>query len=260
MKMLTSAAIKAHARTSSASICAASRPPPIFRSCTSSTTGSLAGTPARWRTSTASADAARRRSQCAAFRANASSSPARIYNTDRPYSTECADPRRGTNGAIRVGRRLPRRHRRAPRGPARLDAASSRRAVRGARLRRHGPGAGARVRAARRPRLDWEEHLPHQRRSRVMDLPGEIICSLALEPDAPVARSVRHLHVVPARRAPPARLVAPGVLDSTPLHLVSDHRAARDAARRRSARRTSARTCTAAMSARRSARGTRGGW
>src|SRR6186997_1605068 len=31
------------------------------------------------------------------------------YNTDRPYSTECADPHR-TDCPLRVGRRLSRRH------------------------------------------------------------------------------------------------------------------------------------------------------
>ena len=48
---------------------------------------------------------------------------------------------------------------------ARVDARAHPRAVRGARLRRHRPGAGARLRAARRHRLDRQEHAASSTRS-----------------------------------------------------------------------------------------------
>ena len=74
--------------------------------------------------------------------------------------------------ALRVGRRLPRGH--AARGWTRCWPGCARRiarAVRGACLRRHRPGPGARLRAARRHRLDRQEHLRHQPAARLVDVP-----------------------------------------------------------------------------------------
>ena len=83
---------------------------------------------------------------------------------------------------------------------------------------------------------------------------GDVITSLALEPDTPGPGAVRHLHAVPRgvsdRRPGRARRAR---LD--PLPVLSHHRAAR-ADSRAAAPRRSARTSTAATSARTSARTT----
>ena len=171
--------------------------------------------------------APRRRAARPAVRAERSSSRRPSTTPIGPYSTECADPGRaqiaryawGDDYHDVIG--------------ARLDALLAwmrddvRRAVRRARVRRHRPGAGARLRAARRPRVDRQEHLRHQSRSSDRgSSSAEIICSLPLEADAPAldqcGTCTLCLEACPdagARRARRARLDA--------LHLVSDDRAAR---------------------------------
>src|SRR6188768_3533681 len=62
--------------------------------------------------------------------------------------------------------------------------------------------------------MDWEEYLPHQRGSRVLDFFVEIICSLELEPDAPAVDQcgscARCLEACPT-----GALLDAGVLDAT---------------------------------------------
>ena len=83
---------------------------------------------------------------------------ATIYNTTAPVFDRDRRSRRGADRALRVGRRLPRGHRRAPGRALAVDAHDAPDAVRGAGLRRHRPDPGARLRAARRHRLDRQEH------------------------------------------------------------------------------------------------------
>ena len=177
-----------------------------------------------------------------------------VYNTDRPYSTECEDPARahiaryawGDDYHEVIGSRLE--------ALAAWMREQRRRAVRRACLRRHGPGPGARLRAARRHRLDRQEHLRDQSRARIVDLSRRDHLQPGSRAGRAVARPVRHLHAVPrgvsdagAGRAGRARL--------EPLHFLPDDRASRRDRSRRS-QQASARTSTAATSARRSARGT----
>ena len=160
---------------------------------------------------------ARRRPRTCCRRPARSSSLGTIYNTDRPYSTEIADRDRRADRALRVGRRLPRRDRAAARRAARDGCASeARRPFEAPRLRRHRAGAGARLRAVRRARLDRQEHLPDQSASSDRgSSSSEIICNLDARARRAGARSVRHVHAVPrrvsdrrARRARRARLDA----------------------------------------------------
>ena len=122
---------------------------------------------------------------------------ATVYNTGRPYSTECADPSRaqiaryawGDDYHDVIG--------------ARLDALLAwmreiaARAVRGACLRRHRARSGARLRAARRHRLDRQEHLRHQSRARLVDVSRRDHLQPAARDRRAGVRSVRHLHALP---------------------------------------------------------------
>ncbi len=178
-----------------------------------------------------------------------------LYNTDRPYSTETRPTRRRRASA------------RYAWGDdyhdvlkARLDAllawmrARLARAVRRACLRGHRSGAGARVRAVRRARLDRQEHLPDQPRARVVAVPRRDHLHAALDPDTQGLEQcgicTRCLEACPT-----GALVEPGVLDSTRClsyltielrgGIPEEHRPAIGT------------TCTGATSARRSARTTR---
>ena len=125
------------------------------------------------------------------------------------------DRDRAHDRALRVGRRLPRGDRRAARRARRLDARSAAGAVRGARLRRHRTGAGARLRAACRRRLDRQEHLRHPSGSSDRGcFLAEIICSLPLESIAPALDQCGTCTLC-LEACPTQALVAPGVLDAT---------------------------------------------
>ena len=122
-----------------------------------------------------------------------------IYNTDQPYSTEVADPKRaalaryawGDDYHIVIQARLDRMVEWL-RGEAGDTA-------RGPQLRRYRAGPGARVRAARRARLDRQEQLPDQRGARILAVPvGDHLQSRASARRSR-ARSMRDLHGVPRR-------------------------------------------------------------
>ena len=210
---MTLAAIKAKARELGFDACGIAPAARSSRAARSSPSGSRAGTRASMAYLDALGRAARRRAPRPARRRAPSSSPPPSTTPTGPYSTECADPSRaqiaryawGDDYHDVIG--------------ARLDALLAwmrdavARAVRGARLRRHRPGAGARLRAARRHRLDRQEHLRHQPRARLVDLSRRDHLQPAARGRRARARSVRHLHAVPrglsdagARRARRARL------------------------------------------------------
>ena len=148
-----------------------------------------------------------------------------VYNTDRPYSTETADTSAGgrsraTPGATTITSSSSARLERMVEW---LRERSGRRA-RGARLRRHRPGPGARLRAARRPRLDRQEHLRDQPRARLLDFPvGDHLQSGCSRPMRR-ARPVRDLHAVP-RGVPDRRADRrPYTLDLDAVPVVPDDR------------------------------------
>ena len=128
-------------------------------------------------------------------------------------------------------------------------------AIRRACVRGYRSGAGARLRAVRRPRLDRQEHVPDQ--------PGARIVAVSGARSSARCRSSRTLRgsssAVRARaastRVRPARWSSPAC-SMPPVPVVPDDRAATRYSRRVSCRR-SAHTYTAATSARRSARTTR---
>ena len=87
------------------------------------------------------------------------------------------------------------------------------RAIRRARLCRHRPGAGARLRAVCGARLDRQEHVPDQSRARIVAVPGRDHLHAAARARYAGARTVRQLHALP-RGVSDGALVEPGVLDS----------------------------------------------
>ena len=178
-----------------------------------------------------------------------------LYNTDRPYSTECAD-----RGRAQIARYAWGDDYHDVIG-ARLDALL-------AWMREQSPEpfeARAYVDTGPVQERVYAQHagLGWIGKNTLRDQPGDRIVDLSrrdhLQPAARArragARSVRHLHAVPRgvsdagdRRARRARCDA--------LHLVSDDRAARATIPDEQRARRSARTSTAATSARKSVRGT----
>ncbi len=94
-----------------------------------------------------------------------------VYNVDRPYSNEPGEPGRavvaryawGDDYHVVIEKRLE-----TLLAWLRARAGSD---FEGARLRRYRTGPGARVRAVRRDWLDRQEHVPHQRRARIVGVP-----------------------------------------------------------------------------------------
>ena len=134
-------------------------------------------------------------------------------------------PRPRADLALRLGRGLPRGGRRAHGCAARLDAPCEPRAVRGAAVRRYRPGPGARLRAARRPRLDRQEQLPDQRGAGLVAVPFGNHLHAAAGHRSAGAGPVRRLHALSGgvsdgsdRRAARGR--------RHPLPVVPDHRVA----------------------------------
>ena len=120
-----------------------------------------------------------------------------LYNTDRPYSIETADPTRagisryawGDDYHTVIGAALDLL-------VARLTE-PARRGVRAARLRGHRAGAGTRLRATRGPRVDREERLPDQPGPGLVVLPVGGALQPRPDPDLPEIRPLRHVRAVP---------------------------------------------------------------
>ena len=123
-------------------------------------------------------------------------------------------------------------------------------------LRGYRAAAGALLRAARRPRLDRQEHLSDQSADGLVVLPGRTAGLARARAGRAAARPLRHLHAL-HRRLPHRRHCRRAGYDArlAPLHLLLHHRAARRRFRRSSAP-ASATTSSAATSARTCARGT----
>ena len=96
---------------------------------------------------------------------------ATVYNVERPVLERVRRARSRGHRALRVGRRLSRRHRGTAGELVEWLRSRRRKRLRGTRLRRHRARPGARVCAVRGDRLDREEHVPHQRRAGVVGVP-----------------------------------------------------------------------------------------
>ncbi len=144
---------------------------------------------------------------------------ATVYNTDRAHTFDRTGPRDAVVSRYAWGDDYHVIVRQRARRARRVDAGGASRAVRHADLRRYRPGPGARVRAVRGPRLDRQEHLPHQSRARLVALPRLPDLQPAARARRARARSVRHLHRLPRRRVRPARSSRPA--SSTPRKCLS---------------------------------------
>ena len=155
---------------------------------------------------------------------------ATVYNTDRPYSTECADPSRAHVARYAWGDDYHDGDRRAARGAPRVDAGPIARAVRGARR----TSTPVRCRSASTrgtPGIGWigkNTCVINPELGSWIFL-GEIICSLPLEPDEPALDQCGTCTLC-LEACPTQALVAPGVLDSTRCisYLTIEHRGAID--------------------------------
>ena len=103
----------------------------------------------------------------------------------------------GGDRAVCLGRRLSPRDPVAPRSDGRVAARGSGRRARSESLRRHRPGPGARLRAARRARMDRQEHLRDQPRPGLLDFPLRDHHQPGARAGRARAGPVRDLHVVP---------------------------------------------------------------
>ncbi len=93
-----------------------------------------------------------------------------IYNTDRPTRLTRRTDRRPRSRATRGATTITSSSERDSSGCSAWLRAEAGDALRPG-LRGYRTGPGARLRAARRARLDRQEHLRHQRRTRLLDLP-----------------------------------------------------------------------------------------
>ncbi len=120
-----------------------------------------------------------------------------LYNTDRPYSTECADRGRARDRALRVGRRLPRGDRRSAWRRCWPGCASSR----PSRSRRAPTSTPARSRSASTRSTPASAGSARTAASSIPEIGSWIfLVRDHLQPAArggrAVARSVRHLHAL----------------------------------------------------------------